>query len=140
LTSAGTSSRWRAIGRALTWLAAISALAAAGSAISDVTAADHTTLVVQTWRMYGLFLCAGLFVLLALRPQVHGAVWALVIANKAALTITSAAYLTHGGIAEAGTTVGWDGALTVVLIAAYLMSRGGLTSSGGLTSRAETTA
>jgi hypothetical protein len=69
--------------------------------------------------MYGLFLCGGLFVLLALRPQVHGAVWALVISNKAALTITMAAYLTRGGIAEAATTVGWDGGLT----AAYLMSR-----------------
>jgi hypothetical protein len=128
LTSADTASRWRTIGQTLTWLAAISALTAAGSAISDVTAADHTTLVVQTWRMYGLFLCGGLFVLLALRPHVHGAVWALVISNKAALTITTAAYLTHGGIAEATKTVGWDGALTVVLITAYLMSRANLAS------------
>ncbi|MGI8336777.1 hypothetical protein ACRYCC_43125 [Actinomadura scrupuli] len=127
VTSVGTSSRWRTIGQALTWLAAISALAAAGSAISDVTAAGPDTLVVQTWRMYGLFLCGGLFVLLALRPHVHGAVWALVIANKAALTITSAAYLTHGGIAEAAKTFGWDGALTIVLITAYVMSRGVLT-------------
>jgi hypothetical protein len=127
LTSAGTSSRWRAIGQALTWLAAISALIAAGSAISDVTGADHATLVVQTWRMYGLFLCGGLFVLLALRPRVHGAVWALVISNKAALTITTAAYLANGGIAEAAKTFGWDGALTVVLVIAYLMSRADLT-------------
>ncbi|GAB2804932.1 hypothetical protein GCM10027176_07340 [Actinoallomurus bryophytorum] len=123
LTSTGTSSRWRTIGQALTGLAAISALVAAGSAISDVTSADHTTLVVQTWRMYGLFLCGGLFVLLAVRPRVHGAVWALVILNKAALTVTTAAYLAHGGIAEAAKTVGWDGALTVVLVTAYLMSR-----------------
>lgn len=122
-TSAGMSSRRRAIGQALTWLAAISALAAAGAAVSGLPAADHTTLVVQTWRMYGLFLCCGLFVLLALRPHVHGAVWALVISNKAALTITTAAYLTHGGIAEATKTVGWDGALTAVLVTAYLMSR-----------------
>ena len=128
LTSVGTPSRWRTIGQALTWLAAISALIAAGSAISDVTGADHATLVVQTWRMYGLFLCGGLFVLLALRPQVHGAVWALVISNKAALTITTAAYLTHGGIAEATKTGGGDGALTVVLATAYLMSRADLAS------------
>ena len=121
-------SRLEATGQALTWLAAIAALIAAGSAISDVTAADHTTLVVQTWRMYGLFLCGGLFVLLALRPRVHGAVWALVVSNKAALTVTTAAYLARGGIAEAARTVGWDGALTVVLITAYLMSRADLTS------------
>jgi hypothetical protein len=128
VTPAGTSSRWRTAGQVLTWLAAMSALTAAASAITDVTGADHTTLVVQTWRMYGLFMCGGLFVLLALRPQVHGAVWALVISNKAALTITTVAYLTHGGIAEATRTVGWDGALTVVLLTAYLMSRADLRS------------
>lgn len=125
MNTARTSSRRRTTGQVLTWLVAISALIAAGTAISDVTTADHATLVVQTWRMYGLFLCCGLFVLLALRPQVHGAVWALVIANKAALTVTTAAYLAHGGIAEAGTTLGGDGVLTLALVVAYFMSRGG---------------
>ncbi|WP_285579519.1 hypothetical protein [Actinoallomurus iriomotensis] len=122
-STAGTSSRWRTTGQVLTGLAAVSALLAAVTAVSDVTAADHATLVVQTWRMYGLFLCGGMFALLALRPRVHGAVWALVIANKAALTVTAAAYSAHGGIAEAAKTVGWDGTLTVALIAAFVMCR-----------------
>ncbi|WP_345459643.1 hypothetical protein [Actinoallomurus oryzae] len=122
-TSAGTSSRWGTVGQVLTGLVAASALLAAVTAVSDVTAADHATLVVQTWRMYGLFLCGGMFALLALRPRVHGAVWALMIANKAALTVTTVAYSTHGGIAEATKTVGWDGTLTVVLIAAFVMCR-----------------
>ncbi|GAA4604186.1 hypothetical protein GCM10023195_14190 [Actinoallomurus liliacearum] len=120
---AAVPSRWRAAGRVLTWLAAVSALAAAVSAISDVTQADDTALVVQTWRMYGLFLCTGLFVLLALRPRVHGAVWALLIADKAALALTAAVYLTRGGAAEAASTIGWDGGLAVILTAAYLMTR-----------------
>jgi len=123
ISGAGTSTRWQTAGRVLTWLASLSALAAAVSAISDVTKAADATLIVQTWRMYGLFLCTGFFVLLALRPAGHGAVWALLICNKAALTLTGAAYLAHGGIAEAAKTVGWDGGLTAVLVAAYFMSR-----------------
>jgi hypothetical protein len=121
--SAAVSSRWPAIGRVLTWLAAVSALAAAVAAVSDVTGADNSVLVVQTWRMYGLFLCTGLFVLLALRPRVHGAVWALLIADKAALALTAGVYLARGGAAEAASTVGWDGGLAVILTAAYLMTR-----------------
>lgn len=123
MSVAAVPSRWRAAGRVLTWLAAVSALAAAVSAISDVTEAGDATLVVQTWRMYGLFLCAGLFVLLALRPRVHGAVWALLIADKAALALTAAVYLARGGAAEVASTIAWDGGLAIALTAAYLMTR-----------------
>lgn len=112
-------------GRALAGLAALSALAAAISCIGDLSKADNATLVVQSWRMYGLFLCTGLFALLAARPEGNGAVWALGIANKAALTLTAAHYMTVGGIAESAKTVSWDGGLTVVLIAAYLLCRTG---------------
>lgn len=117
------TARRQAAGRALTWLAAVSALAAAVSAVAGLPQAADASLVVETWRAYGLFLSAGLFILLALRPRLHAAVWGLAIVNKAALTITAAVYLLHGGIADAGTTVGWDGGLTVVLIAAFLMTR-----------------
>jgi hypothetical protein len=127
VTSAGTPAtaaiRWRTIGRVLTWAAAIAAISAAVSAVSDVTAADNAALIVQSWRMYGLLLCGGLFVLLALRPRVHGAIWALVIGHKAALAITAATFVAHGGIPEAAETLGWDSALAVVLITAYVMSR-----------------
>ena len=62
--------------------------------------------------MYGLFLCAGLFALLASRPQVHGAVWAVAIANKAALAVTTAASPRHtAGSRKPAQTVGWDGGL-----------------------------
>jgi hypothetical protein len=109
------------IGRGLMWFAAFEAVGASVAALSDVLKADGSALVVETWRMYGLMLCAALFVLLALRPQVHGAVWALVIANKAALTVTCAAYAIHGGVDEATTIVGWDGSLTVILVVAYFL-------------------
>lgn len=122
-SSTSTRSGPQRAGVVLTWLVAVSALVAAVSAIPDVTRAGDATLVVQTWRMYGLFLCCGLFVLLAMRPDAHGPVWALVIGNKAALTVTAAIYLGHGGIAEAAKTAGWDGGLTAALVVAYLLSR-----------------
>ncbi|GAB3979160.1 hypothetical protein GCM10029978_073790 [Actinoallomurus acanthiterrae] len=111
------------IGRGLMWFAAFEAVGASVAALSDVLKADGSVLVVETWRMYGLMLCAALFVLLALRPGVHGAVWGVVVANKAALTITCVAYAIHGGVDEATTIVGWDGSLTVVLVVAYLLCR-----------------
>lgn len=112
------------IGRALLWLVAVEAVGASVAAVSDVINASGSVLVVETWRMYGLMLCVGLFVLLALRPRVHGAVWALVIANKAALTVTATAYALHGGVDEATTIAGWDGSITVLLIVAYVLCRG----------------
>ncbi|MEV6772413.1 hypothetical protein AB0N05_27645 [Nocardia sp. NPDC051030] len=105
----------------MAWLAALSALAAALSSIADLHHAGNETLVVQAWRMYGLFLCAGLFAVLARQPDRNGAIWALMIANKLALTVTAIYFLDRGGVADAGTTVAWDGGLTVALIAAFVL-------------------
>jgi hypothetical protein len=129
-SSTPTSNRLLRAGQVLAWLASVSALAAALSCIADVSKAGDATLVVQTWRMYGLFLCAGLFAILAHRPEGNGALWALAIANKAALTITAIHFLTLGGVAEASKTVGWDGALTVTLVAAYVLTRAGARHTG----------
>jgi hypothetical protein len=111
----------RPAGQALAWLAALSALAAALSCAADLHHAGNDTLMVQAWRMYGLFLCAGLFAVLARRPDGNGAIWALTIANKLALTVTAIYFLGKGGVAEAGKTVAWDGGLTLTLIAAFLL-------------------
>jgi len=112
-------------GRILTSLAALAALAAALSCVTDIGNAGHATLVVQAWRMYGLFLCAGLFALLARRPQGNGGLWALTIANKLALTLTAISFTVAGGIAESASTLTWDGALTITLATAYLLCRAG---------------
>ena len=109
--------------QALLWLAAVAAAGSAVSAVSDVAAAGGTTRVVETWRAYGFLVFAGLFVLLALRPHGYRGVWELVIANKVALTVTALAYASSGGIAGTGTIIGWDGGLSVLLVAAYVLSR-----------------
>jgi hypothetical protein len=95
------------IGRVLLWIAAVGAAGAAVSAISTVLGADGTTKVVETWRLYGFVLFAGLFFLLALRPLGYRGVWELAVLNKAALTATALAYAARGGISGTGSIIAW---------------------------------
>lgn len=112
------------VGRTLLWLAALGAAVSAASAVSAVVEAADGSKVVETWRLWGFVVFAGLFVLLALRPHAYRAVWELAIFNKLALTASAAFYLAQGGIADAGTILVWDGILAVVLVAAYVCCRG----------------
>ena len=67
---------------------------------------------------------AGLFVLLALRPRAMPGVWELAIFDKAALTLTAMTWLSaEPPVADAAVVVTVDGALTVLLVAAYLLTR-----------------
>ena len=122
---AAAMSRRELTGRALMWLAVLSAAGAAGTALLTVLDADGSTKVVETWRMYGLVVFTGLFVLLMLRPRHYRGMWELVIASKLAMAFTAVGYAAHGGIAGAGTVIGWDGGLAAVLIAAYICCRRG---------------
>ena len=117
-------SRRELAGRALMWLAVLGAAGAAGMALLTVLDAEGATKIVETWRMYGLVVFTGLFVLLMLRPHHYRGVWELVIASKLAMTFTAVGYAVHGGIADAGAIIGWDGGLAAVLIAAYICCRG----------------
>lgn len=124
-TGAGVRrSRRDRAGRALMWLAALAAAGSAVAALFTVLDAGDADKVVETWRLSGLIVFAGLFALLALRPRQYRGVWELVIASKLALTITALGYVAHGGITGAGAIAGWDGGLTLVLITAYICCRG----------------
>ena len=112
------------VGRALMWVAVLGAAGAAGTALLTVLDAEGATKIVETWRMYGLVVFTGLFVLLMLRPRYYRGVWELVIASKLAMTFTAVGYAAHGGIAGTGAIIGWDGGLAAVLIAAYICCRG----------------
>jgi hypothetical protein len=106
------------------WLAALAAAASAVAAFFTVLDAGGAAKVVETWRLYGLIVFAGLFALLALHPRQYRGVWELVIASKLALAVTAAGYAAHGGITGTGAIIGWDGGLTLVLITAYICCRG----------------
>ncbi len=109
---------------ALMGVAAVAAALSAVFALVDLGAVDAQTAVVATWRAYGLVVFAGLFALLAWRPLSYPGVWELVIFHKVALTLTALVYAAGEGVADTGTILLWDGALSVVLVLAYLSCRG----------------
>ena len=112
------------VGRALLWIAAAAAALAAVSSIPTVLSAGGATQIVETWRGYGFAAFTILFATLARRPQLSRGVWAAVILNKVALTLTALVYASRGGVAGTGAVIGWDGALSVLLIAALILTRG----------------
>ena len=124
VTAASRSNRSERVGRALLWIAAASAAVAAVAAVSAVLGAAGPTKIVETWRLYGLVVFAGLFALLALRPRGYRGIWELAGFSKLALMVTALAYAAHGGIAGTGSIIVWDGGLFLVLVAAYVCCRG----------------
>ncbi|PZG10604.1 hypothetical protein C1I95_27900 [Micromonospora craterilacus] len=121
---AAASSAAGRIGRVLMWVAAASAAVAAASAAGMVVESEAAVRVVETWRAYGLVVFAGLFALLAWRPQAYRGVWELVIFHKLALTLTAVGYAVAGDVPGTGQILVWDGGLSVLLVVAYLLCRG----------------
>ncbi|GAA4199206.1 hypothetical protein [Actinocatenispora rupis] len=111
-------------GRVLAGVAAGTAVVAAIGAVPGMVAADADDRIAQTWWTYGLVVFAALFALLAARPLGTRWLWEIVLVNKLALTVTAGAYLVAGSATGAGTIVASDGALFVLLLAAYLCVRG----------------
>ena len=108
--------------RVLLVLAAAGALVAMISAIGTVADAGPATRMVETWRLLGFGTFAGLFALLAYRPRYYAGVWELAIANKFALALFGLAY--GAGTKDASNVLASDGTLALLLVAAYVLSRG----------------
>jgi hypothetical protein len=108
---------------ALLWICAGAAVLATVSAVPGALAADAATRFVELWRVVGFATFAGLFAVLAARTtQIASGVWLVVIANKLVLTIAGLSLASNTpGAAQA---VGWDGALTVLLVIAFGLTRG----------------
>ena len=110
------------VAQALLLLAALGAAFAVVSAIEAVSDATAATRMVETWRLLGFGAFAGLFVLLAYRPRVYAGVWEIVILNKLCLTLAAFAYGTE--VDGARTALVADGAITVMLLTAYVLTHG----------------
>jgi hypothetical protein len=112
------SSRWQdRLGRGLIWLAALGAL----SAFAAVKSATPETIWVETWRMFGFLVFAGMFVLLALRPRNSAGVWELAFFHKAAMAVSALFLSSAKGAALAGTI---DAVLAILIAIAYILTRG----------------
>ncbi len=121
-TSRATLIRDR-IARVLMLLSALGALSACLISIGAVGAAGPLTQQVEAWRLLGFVMFTGIFALLALWPRRYPGLWELVLANKAVLTIVEALLIrTYAAHAQDAAII--DGILTVMILAAYLLSRG----------------
>ncbi len=113
--------RWQdRLGRGLMVLAALGALLAFYASIAVVRAASAETVWVETWRMFGFVMFAGLFGLLAIRPRLSAGVWELAFFHKLAMAI-SALVLTEASEATAAGSI--DAVLALLLAVAYVFTR-----------------
>lgn len=110
------------IAQILMCLAAVSALLAGIGAITNATSASDDTVVVELWRVIGLFTFAALFGILARRPESNRSLWAVVILNKFALSITGLVLMGNADIKGASDLIIFDGGLTLLLIVSSLFA------------------
>ncbi|MFB9833552.1 hypothetical protein [Actinoallomurus acaciae] len=110
------------VARILLVLAAVGAVAAVAGAVGTVADAGPATRMVETWRMLGFGVFAGVFLLLGYRPRLYAGIWELAILNKLGLTLAALSF--GGGIDGTGAVLLADGAVTLILPAAYVLSRG----------------
>jgi hypothetical protein len=111
------------IATALMLVSALGALYAFITAIGAVQTAGPATQQVETWRMFGFLMFAGVFILLGVWPRRLPGLWELTIANKVGLTIAEALLISNNAAGAQFTAIS-DGILSAFLVAAYLLSRG----------------
>jgi hypothetical protein len=104
-------------------LAALGALYALISAVGVALSAGPETQQVEWWRAFGFVVFTVLFVLLAFWPRRYPGIWELVLLDKAALTLVEVALIGNQAANAASTAVA-DGILTLLILAAYILSRG----------------
>jgi hypothetical protein len=102
-------------------LAGLGALASFVGAIGAVAKAGPDTIVVESWRMLGFLVFAGIFALLAFRPRTLPGLWELSIMHKAGMALIAAA---TGDAKDAVSTAVADGVLAALLVTAYVLARG----------------
>ena len=108
------------LGQGLMILASLGALFAFYASIAGVRAASPATVWVETWRMFGFVVFAGLFGLLAIRPRLSAGVWELAFFHKLAMAV-SAMNLTDADEAIVAGSI--DAVLALLLAAAYILTR-----------------
>ena len=122
LISSNTSARdWIAV--VVMILAALGAFYAFVTAVGTAVQAGPATQQVEWWRALGFMMFTAIFVLLAFWPRRYPFLWELVILNKTILTVVEV-YLARSSVENAASAAAADAILVVLLVAAYLLSRG----------------
>jgi len=111
------------IATALMLVSALGALYAFITAIGAVQTAGPATQQVETWRLFGFLMFAGVFVLLGLWPRRLPGLWELTIAGKVGLTVMEALLIRNNAVGAQFAAIS-DAILSAFLVAAYLLGRG----------------
>jgi hypothetical protein len=111
------------IATVLMLVSALGALYAFITAIGAVQTATPATQQVETWRLFGFLMFAGVFVLLSLWPRRLPGLWELTIASKVGLTVVEALLIGNHAVGAQAAAIA-DAILSALLVAAYLLSRG----------------
>ena len=114
------AARRRRVGRALLAVSAMVALLAAVCALVALPGAAKETVLIDAWRAFGLVVFGGLFALVARDPTGYPGVLELAIAHKLALTTAASIWR---DAPDAVLVIAADGALTAVLLVAYVVLR-----------------
>lgn len=104
-------------------LAALGAVYGAVTGAAAAGAAGAETKLVEWWRVTGLLMFAGIFVLLAIGPRKYPGLWELVIFNKLILTVIESNLIGQNA-ANAQFSAVVDGILIAVILTAYFISQG----------------
>ena len=110
------------IAQALLVLAALGAVVALIGAVGTVANAGPATRMVEMWRLLGFGFFAGVFLLLAYRLRLYAGIWELSMLNKLGLSLAALSF--GSDTVGASTALVADGAVTLFLVAAYVLSRG----------------
>lgn len=105
-------------GRALLVVAALIAAGTAGFELARLGGSSDATLIVGSWRTFGLIVFAGLFALVAWRPTSYPGVLELSILHKVAVTLVA---VNNTQAADAWGVAVVDGLIAIALIAGYLL-------------------
>jgi len=111
------------IATALMLVSALGALYAFITALGAVQTAGPATQQVETWRLFGFLMFAGVFILLGVWPRRLPGLWELIIVNKVGLTVVEALLIRNDAAGAQSAAIA-DAILSALLVAAYLLSRG----------------
>lgn len=122
MTDKKTSTNSVRIAQILLIITAILALLAGVGVLSDIGNVSKDALVVEMWRIVGLFTFAALFGVLAYKPTVNRPLWSIVIANKLVLTIVGIVLIGQANVPGAHDVAIFDGGITAVLLVASFLA------------------
>ncbi|QKG85078.1 hypothetical protein GXN76_11775 [Kroppenstedtia pulmonis] len=108
------------------WIMVFCAFSAAVAFVTGVEkafTAPEDQKIVELWRLFGFIVFAAIFSFLAMAPLGYPGIWEIVIFHKLAMAVC-ALFFMGDNVDGAGFIALIDGLLAILIITAYLLSKG----------------